>query len=237
VLWTSNRLPYDPSSIKRARITIIGEKIINQNQRHAKAPIRVNVSPVFDKLEYRVKSSPPLVAEHLPDTASRIGSIEFSNMETGRFYVDWNQASPGQLQCSISAGLQPGDRGVIQEQTAPTVNLEFESRDACVTTPLQTLCKSKHILLRSDGAAGLMVWISISSEMFIGRSRFELSVHAGLIDPPSARLIHDMAPSAHRTRTRRMKQELIPWLIGVDDESLRLPHRQRNPLPSTDEEE
>jgi hypothetical protein len=231
VLWTSNRLPYDPSSIKRARITIIGEKSINQNQRHAKAPIRVKVSPVFDELEYRVNSSPPLVAEHLPDTASRIGSIEFYNMETGRFYVDWNQASPGQLRCSISVELQPGDQGVIQEQTAPTVNLEFESRDSCITTPLQTLCESRNIVHRI-GAVYLKVWISISRETFIGRSRFELNVHAELLnnhvmlmDRPGLR------PNALRSRRR------IPSLIGVDDESLRLPHRQRNLLPSTDEKE
>jgi hypothetical protein len=210
VLWTSNRLPYDPSSIKRARITIIGEKIINQNQRHAKAPIRVNVSPVFDELKYLVNSSPPLAAEHLPDTASRIGSIEFYNMETGRFYVDWNQASPGQLRCSISVELQPGDQGVIQEQTAPAVNLEFESRDSCVTTPLQTLCESRHIV-RGIGAVYLKVWISISREIFIGRSRFELNVHAELlnqhvmlVDRPG------VGSNALRSRRRRMVQDLIP---------------------------
>jgi hypothetical protein len=231
VLWTSNRLPYDPSSIKRARITIIGEKIINQNQRHAKAPIRVNVSPVFNELKYLVNSSPPLAAEHLPDTASRIGSIEFSNMEAGRFYVDWNQASPGQLQCSISAGLQPGDLGVIQEQTAPTVNLEFESRDSCVTTPLQTLCESRHIVC-GIGAVYHKVWISISREIFIGRSRFELNVHVEVLNKHVMLLDRPgVGPNALRSRRR------IPSLIGVDDESLRLPHRQRYLHPSRDEEE
>jgi hypothetical protein len=236
--WVCKRLLYEPSDIKRAHITIIDEKIVNENQRHAKAPIRVNLSPIFHELGYRVNSSPALVAEHLPDAASRLGSIEFFNMQTGRFYVDWSQASSGELQCSISADLQPEDRGVIQEQTAPTVNLEFESRDACITKTLHTLCESKHILLRGVGAARLKVWISISREIFIGRSRFELNVHAELLNK-HAMLMYwpGLGPNALRSRRRRMVQDPIPSFVGIDDMSQPLSHRQRNLPPSIKQEE
>lgn len=180
------------------------------------------------EMGYEVTSYPPLVAEHLPETTSLTGTIDFVNMpgSTRRFCVGWSQASPGQLQCSISTDLQPGHHGIIQEQMAPTVNLEFESRDACMTTPLEKLCESKSIILPGILASRIKVWISISREIFIGRSRFELEIHAKFV------------PNRTYVRmTDTHKGEIVQLPIRVADESLRPSHRQRSGNSTTDEEQ
>jgi len=223
-MWLPQRIPYDPSEIKRARITLVGEKATNQSQRHANAPIRVHVSRVLHELDYRIKASPSLDPGHLLDTSSRTGSLEFSGTLAGRFCVDWSQTPAEQLRCSISTDLQPGDQGVIQAQTAPTVNLEFESRDTCATTPLTTLCESRSVSLRGVEFAHIKAWISISRETFIGRSRFVLNIHARLVEEEGT---HVRKP---RTRQRRMQNLLpdrIPLPIGLDDKLQRLPYRQQ----------
>ena len=230
-MWVPERLRYDPSNMKRARITLIGEKATNQKQRHAKAPIRVNISPIFHELGFQIRSSPPLVAGHLPDATSHIGSIEFSSTQAGRFCVDWGRVLVAQLQCSISANLQPGDFGMIQGQTVPVVNLEFESRDACTTKLLEKLCESDTILLGVVGIARLQAWVSISRESFIGRSRFVLNINAKLVT-----LKNDKEPSAPPTRIRDMWAKQIPSLKGVNDEPLRLPYRERHRKPPAKEE-
>jgi len=233
-MWLPQRLPYDPSEIKRARITLVGQKATSQSQRHANAPIRVDVSRVLHELDYRIKASPSLDAGQLPNTTTRTGSIEFSGTLAGRFCVDWSQTFAGNLRCSISTDLQPGDQGVIQAQTAPTVNLEFESRDACATTPLTTLCESKCVFLRGVEFAHLKAWISISRETFIGRSRFVLKIHARLVEEEGTQT------RKPRTRQRRMKNLLpnrVPSPIGLDDKLHRLPYRQQNQTPAGNDEQ
>jgi len=231
VMWLPQRLRYNPSNMKRARITLVGEKATNQKQRHAKAPIRVNISPILHELEFQITSLPPLLAGHLPDATSRLGSIEFSSTHAGRFCVDWNQHHPGILQCSISANLQPGDYGMIQERTVPDVDLEFESRDACMTTPLEQLYESENVLLGVIETARLKAWISVSREIFIGRSRFELNIDAKLVT-----LKNNKESSAPPTRIRDMWAKQVPSLVGVGDGPLRLPHRQRDQEPPAKEE-
>ena len=237
-MWVPQKLAYNLNDIKRARITLVGEKTTNQDQRYAKAPIRVTISPIFHELDFQITSVPPLLAGHLPDATSSIGSIELSSPYAGRFCVDWWKASPGQLQCSISAGLQPGDCGVIQQRTLPTFNLEFESRDTCRTTPLETLCKSESFLLAiwttARLSARLSVWISVSRETFIGRSRFELEIEAKILN-----LWKNTEFSSQQSKMRNMLQERkprIPPPMGMSDEARRLPHRQRDKTSPAKEE-
>jgi len=232
-MWGTLIIPYDSSEIKQARITLVDEKTTNRNQRHAKAPIRVRISPIFDELKFQVTSLPPLVAEHLPDATSRTGSIEISSTQFGGFYIDWNQTSSGRLECSISTKLLPGGHGTIQKWTAAPVNLEFEPRDACTTTPFQHLCESKHILLSGIESAQLKVWIAISRKLFIGRSRFELAVWADLFDENGR--CFSVADIRHRW-SRNLSPEHTPLPTKLDDEPLSLPHRQRDRLPSEHQE-
>jgi len=119
---------------------------------------------------------------------------------------------------------------MIQERTVPTVNLEFESRDAYTTTPLEKLCESENILLGVVGTARLKAWISVSREIFIGRSRFELNIDAKLVT-----LKNNKEPTAPPTRIRDMWAKQIPAFKGVGDEPLRLPHRQRDQNPPAKE--
>jgi len=120
---------------------------------------------------------------------------------------------------------------MIQERTVPTINLEFESRDACVTRPLETLCESENVLLGVVETARLKAWISVSREIFIGRSRFELNIDAKLVT-----LKNNWESSAPPTRVRDMWAKQIPSLKGVGDGPLRLPHRQLDQKPPAKEE-
>ena len=120
---------------------------------------------------------------------------------------------------------------MIQERTIPTINLEFESRDACMTTPLEQLYESENVMLSLVGTARLKAWISVSREIFIGRSRFELNIDAKLVP-----LKNNKEPSAPPTRIRDMWAKQIPSLKGVGDGPLRLPHRQFDQKPPAKEE-
>jgi hypothetical protein len=73
------------------------------------------------------------------------------------------------------------DLTVIQEQIAPMVDLELESLDTYVTMPLAELHRSKPITLRGPNSSCLRVWISLSRETFIGRSRYELGIHGRIV--------------------------------------------------------
>ena len=188
VFWSSNRIRYDVSDIKRSRITVIGEKLDNHNQRPSAVPIRVNTCSVCSEFGCSLISSSRLIAGHLPDVAGP-GRLELSSQWGEVFCVDWKRDWTS-LQSCIRTSLQPGDDGVVQnsaapiasqEHTVPIVDLELESLDTCVTTPLTELHRSKPIMLGTPGSERLQVWISISRETFIGRSRYELGIHGEMM--------------------------------------------------------
>lgn len=165
---------YSPSSITRNRITILGGGIAEARQRHAQAPIRVNISSIFGDLGYQTTPPPFQFDQHWPRPTPHVGTIEFSSSFGESLFVGWD-LSYEKLFCCIE------DSNNRRAEEIKLSNMEFESRDTCVTTGLTELCKSNPLLISGLRTAVLAVWISVSRETFIGRSRMELGVHGKIV--------------------------------------------------------
>jgi hypothetical protein len=153
-------LIYDAREIRRARITIIGENTVTRARHHAIAHVQVDVSLFLSDLGYKSVSFPPLAAGRLLDTTYRDGIVRFSHEEAEEFSVNWDTGTSGQIRCSISSDRKPEYKAVVQAQ----MDLHVE------------LGKSRTIVLNHPGKPSLQVWISMSREVFIGRSRLVLSI-------------------------------------------------------------
>jgi hypothetical protein len=173
-------LLYEPKDIKRVRISIVGPYSIVHVRPHERAFIQVDISSVLHDLEYEYVSSPPLVAENLLDTTVEYGSIEFSRAHAKRFRVSWSWVSSDQIRCSILYyQMIPGQAGgnMTREQIDFFIDVNTVSVHTHMTTPDEELGKTKSIMLRGPGTTSLEVWISMSRQLFIGRSTYVLCVH------------------------------------------------------------
>lgn len=169
-------LIYNAREIKRARITIIGENTVTRARHHAIAHVQVDVSLFLSDLGYKSVSFPPLAAGRLLDTTYRDGIVRFSHEEAEEFSVNWDTGTSGQIRCSISSDRKPEYKAVVQAQMDLHVDPELVSMEKYLTRPYEKLGKSRTIVLNHPGKPSLQVWISMSREVFIGRSRLVLSI-------------------------------------------------------------
>jgi Mn-containing catalase len=181
-------LLYKSRDIERFRISILGGNIATKFRGidFVTGYVQISISSVFRDLGYRYTSSLPLVAEQLIFTTSHPGAIEFLHERAGKFNVHWN-GTLSELQCNISSFSKPPNEHTTQKQTALRCQTDSWSINDSVTTSQVALGKSKEIVLEGPGATSIGVWISISNEMFIGRSRFVLTIHGSTKESASDR--------------------------------------------------
>jgi hypothetical protein len=190
---------YDARDVKQLRISIVSENTVISPRRQAVAYVQVNTYSIFHDLKYQSTSLPPLVPERMLDTTSQFGSIWFKHESAEEFIVQWHYSAPDQIRCSISPCLNRQCKGTIDAQPDPDMNSDFESIDKYLITPHMNLGISRTIVLKGPEMKSLEVWISMSREMFIGRSLLVLTVHGKVREPES---------------DRKGKGGLIPRLLG-----------------------
>jgi hypothetical protein len=184
-LGTENKLTgpavllYKLRDIKRVRISILGGDVAMQIVRHQFATryVQINIASVFRDLGYQYASSLPLTEEHMIFATSHPGAIEILHERAGKLNVHWNQDARGLLVCNISAFSSPPNEHTREKQAGIHCEMSSSFPNDSATTSHSELGRSKSIVIKGPGTTTLEVWISISNEKFIGRSRFVLAVH------------------------------------------------------------
>ncbi|KAH8632861.1 hypothetical protein IG631_11495 [Alternaria alternata] len=118
---------------------------------------------------------------------SHPGAIEILHERAGKLKLNWNQDANGLLSCNISSFSSPPNDQTTQNQTGLRCPISSSFLNQSGITSHSELGKSKSIVIEGPGATTLEVWISISDEMFIGRSRFALAVHGKIKKSESER--------------------------------------------------
>jgi hypothetical protein len=172
------RLQYDPKNILRAKITIKNAKTFKQDQPSGIKFMQVKVSPIFRHLGFNSTTS-EVTPKYPPTLSSDMGSMEFTSPLGDRFVAVWSPALSTKLQIHVSTYTTAGTVEDSSDRTkyAPLVDLQLEFSDDRVTLPPTELCKSDEIELPGPEGDHLRVWVSVSREVFIGKSRFELDIH------------------------------------------------------------
>jgi hypothetical protein len=168
-------LLYKPRDIERVRISIFGGDVATRLY-SATRYVQVNISSVFRDLGYQYASSLPLTEEHMIFATQPPGDIEILHERAGRIKLHWNHYA-GLLDCNISSFSSPPNEHTTQKQTVLRCQMASWSINDSVTTSHSELGKSKSIVIEGPGTTTLEVWISISDEMFIGRSLFVIAIH------------------------------------------------------------
>jgi hypothetical protein len=181
-------LSYKPRDIERVRISIIGGDVATRTFGFYSETryVQVNISSIFRELGYQYASSLPLTEEHMIFATYPPGAIEILHERAGKLKVDWNQDTV-LLNCNISSFSSPPNVHPTQRHTGLRHQTSSSFLNNSVTTPRIELGKSKSIVIEGPGTTTLEVWISLSEETFIGRSRFELAVHGKIKKPESDR--------------------------------------------------